>query len=204
MKKLSLLLLACAVIGCGGGTSATQYTLGVEGSYTITPSVSTSVSKLDVSEPQVMIGTTLVEVNTDDAQSLGISFNDFILQPQVNPAEDLTITIQLTPNISSIGTIYKLDDVGVPYGRSRLDLNLMVTSPSDIKFRETPTTVLLEEGRALALGGIILEADEDDRTRIPLLGEIPGIGFLYRGEERQLNMNEVIIVLTPQIIKDTD
>ncbi len=208
MKKLSLYSVVCVVaalaIGCGGGSSATQYTLGVEGSYTITPSISASASKIDTATPQVMIGTTLVEVNIDDAQSLGVDFRDFSLQPQVNPAEDLEFMIQLTPSTSSYGTIFKLDDAGVPYGTSIIDLDLSVSSPSDIEFVVTPDTSLLEEGRLLHLGTIRFEADATDRTRIPVLGGIPTIGFLFRGEERRVEMDDLLIILTPQIIKDTE
>jgi type II secretory pathway component GspD/PulD (secretin) len=198
-----ILVLLVAVLGCGGsGTGATQYTLDAQGNLTITPTAGAQiVSKLQ--EQQVMIGATIVEVSTDTAQELGVDFTNFDLQPQTSGTVDLQFT--LSPEVTSTGVVFKLDPEGIPYGTSYMDFELAVTSNSNITFEETGTNILINDGQTLVIGGLLrAEAEANDRTRIPVLSDIPVINFLFQGEQHRAQLDNLLILLTPQIINDTE
>lgn len=201
------LILFTVVLGCGGsgsgGGGGTQYTLDVQGNLTIAPTAGAQiVSKLN--QQQVLIGTTLIEVNSNTAQELGINFLDFDLQ--TDPADTVDFQFILVPEVTSDGVIFKICPLGNPYGTSYLNLNLAIRALNPgVTMLETGTNVLLDEGQTLAIGGILrAEAEAGDRTRIPVISEIPIINFLYQGEEHSAQAENLLILLTPQIISDTE
>jgi len=202
---LSLVMALATVASCGGsgGGAATQYTLDVQGELNISPvAAAQAVAKLN--QQQVLIGTTLVEVTSNTAEELGLEFVDFDLQ--TDPADTVDFQFILIPEVTSDGVVFKLCPLGNPYGTSYFNLNLAIRALNPgVTMLETGTNILIDEGQTLAIGGIIrAEAEAGDRTRIPVISEIPLINFLYQGEQHQAQAENLLILLTPQIIDDTE
>ncbi|MBD2564654.1 MULTISPECIES: AMIN domain-containing protein [Nostoc] len=65
-------------------------------------------------------------------------------------------------------------------------------------------SIRLRDGQTLILSGIIQDADRTTVSKIPILGDLPLIGSLFRSTNRQNQRNEVIVLLTPQIMDDTE
>ena len=204
LQGVGFLVLAVMIagLGCGGSTAGREYTLDVEGSMSVVAAagITASVDK-DIPTPQVLIGTMLIEVTDDTAEELGVRLTDLDVGPQetVNPE----LRLGLTPGSTLSGVIFKVCDLGIPFGQSYLDLDLVVSAPTTVVFIETATTPVLE-GNLLHLGTFEALADDNDRTRLPLLGEIPIINFLFEGQQHQATVDSLLIMLTPQIISDTE
>ncbi|MCG6135308.1 MAG: AMIN domain-containing protein [Nostoc sp. LLA-1] len=64
--------------------------------------------------------------------------------------------------------------------------------------------VRLRDGQTLILSGIIQDSDRTSVSKIPLLGDLPLIGSLFRSTNRQNQRNEVIVLLTPQVMDDSE
>jgi type IV pilus assembly protein PilQ len=64
--------------------------------------------------------------------------------------------------------------------------------------------VRLRDGQTLILSGIIQDSDRTTVSKVPILGDIPLLGLLFRSTERQNERREVVVLLTPQIINDSD
>jgi type IV pilus assembly protein PilQ len=64
--------------------------------------------------------------------------------------------------------------------------------------------IRLRDGQTLILAGIIQDQDRSEVTKIPILGDLPLLGSLFRSTNRTKQRNEVIVMLTPRIIDDTD
>ncbi|BBD69595.1 type II and III secretion system protein [Nostoc commune NIES-4072] len=64
--------------------------------------------------------------------------------------------------------------------------------------------IRLRDGQTLILSGIIQDTDRTSISKIPILGDLPLIGSLFRSTNRQNQRNEVIVLLTPQIMDDTE
>jgi len=69
-----------------------------------------------------------------------------------------------------------------------------------INVREMSTTVTINDGEMLVIGGLIRSAKDKDGTFMPLLGKIPLIRYLFGYEEKTLDRKELIILLRPKII----
>lgn len=67
--------------------------------------------------------------------------------------------------------------------------------------RRVSTTVELREGQSLAIGGLLQDDVREQINRFPMLGEIPILGALFRSSEFQKKKTELLIVVTPRLIK---
>ena len=66
------------------------------------------------------------------------------------------------------------------------------------------TTVTVRDGETIALGGIISESQVQSTNRVPLLGRIPFLGLLFGTTSYSTSRTELIVLLTPRVIKDLD
>lgn len=64
-------------------------------------------------------------------------------------------------------------------------------------------TVRLRDEQTFILSGIISEIDQTITSKVPVLGDLPVIGALFRSSQNETDRNEVIILLTPKIIPDS-
>jgi type IV pilus assembly protein PilQ len=108
--------------------------------------------------------------------------------------------------------VERIDDNGFV----TLSLTPEVSAPAeDREFEGTRITLLsqrrlesgrlrIRDGQTLILSGIIQERDQTTVSKIPILGDLPLLGALFRSTNRQNTRNEVIVLLTPQILNDSD
>jgi type IV pilus assembly protein PilQ len=64
--------------------------------------------------------------------------------------------------------------------------------------------VRLRDGQTLILSGIIQESDRVTVSKVPVLGDIPLLGSLFRKTNKNNQRNEVIVLLTPQVMDDSE
>lgn len=64
--------------------------------------------------------------------------------------------------------------------------------------------IRLRDGQTLVLTGIIQDTETDNVSKVPILGDIPILGRLFRNENRSKNRREVVVIVTPQILDDSD
>jgi type IV pilus secretin PilQ/predicted competence protein len=67
---------------------------------------------------------------------------------------------------------------------------------------EVTANVMVQDGHTIVIGGLFRESSNTSRGQIPLLGDIPWVGALFRQQQDATSRQEVIILLTPHIIKD--
>ena len=72
-----------------------------------------------------------------------------------------------------------------------------------IDTKQVSTEVLVENGGTVGLGGIYTQDESSTLTKVPLLGDIPILGFFFRQDLKQNNKRELLIFVTPRVIKDT-
>jgi type IV pilus assembly protein PilQ len=72
-----------------------------------------------------------------------------------------------------------------------------------IDTREINTSVLVDNGQTVVLGGIYEITKSNTISKVPGLGDIPGIGILFRSTNRTNDKAELLIFVTPRILSDT-
>jgi len=69
---------------------------------------------------------------------------------------------------------------------------------------EVTSNIMVKDGRTIVIGGLFRESSNSSRSQIPGLGNLPGVGALFRNQRDTTTREEVIILLTPHIIKDQE
>ncbi|RMG58583.1 MAG: type II secretion system protein GspD [Deltaproteobacteria bacterium] len=117
--------------------------------------------------------------------------------------QDVGITLKIKPQIHESNYV-KLDIYqeasAVKEGTGVLDPNLV--GPTTTK-RSAKTNVIVKTGQTVVLGGLMQERKVKKVSKVPLLGDIPLLGRLFRFESTNSQKTNLLIFLTPHIIKDT-
>ncbi|WP_239352054.1 type IV pilus secretin PilQ [Snodgrassella communis] len=137
------------------------------------------------------------EVPYQEATSSGatsVSFKDAVL--------GLTVTPQITPDGNIIMTLNVQNDHPVACSNVAAD----VTRSGDIclQKRTVNTQTMIENGGTLIIGGIYNENNEYGTSKVPLLGDIPGIGNLFKYKKNRQDRSEVLVFITPRIVESTN
>ncbi|MDM0017937.1 type IV pilus secretin family protein [Variovorax saccharolyticus] len=104
----------------------------------------------------------------------------------------LEVTPQITPEGNIILTLdVNKDTVGQP-----------TTAGFAINTKHVQTEVLVENGGTVVIGGIFELTESNDESRIPVLGEVPYVGALFRTRTRTANKTEMLVFITPKMITD--
>lgn len=103
------------------------------------------------------------------------------------------VTLNVNPRVTSIGNTQDLS-VGENVNQIAL-LNVRELNSGQIRLRD---------GQTLILTGIIQESDRTTVRKVPILGDLPILGALFRSTERTNQRQEVIVLLTPQIMDDSE
>lgn len=72
----------------------------------------------------------------------------------------------------------------------------------DKKSTEVTTELLCEDGQSVFIGGLIKSSSSQDKTGVPLLGDLPGIGRLFSTTTDSVNSTETVVIITPRIVQD--
>ncbi|WNO54786.1 type II secretion system secretin GspD [Stakelama saccharophila] len=114
---------------------------------------------------------------------------------------DVGITLKVIPRINA-GEVVRLD---VSQEVSSL-ASITISGASDLitNRRQITTKVLADNGETIVLGGLISDDRTESEKRVPLLGDIPVIGNLFRARREEHNKRILFIFLRPTILRDTD
>lgn len=108
---------------------------------------------------------------------------------------DVGVVMEVTPIITADGKVLMRVKPEISSGQINIDSGL----PEE-ETTEVDTTVLLQSGRGIVIGGLIQEVDDDRQTKIPLLGDLWGLGRLFQRRFASKDRTEIIIALVPKVV----
>lgn len=128
------------------------------------------------------------------AHDLGIKVD---LIPFISP--DGYVSMNMKPNYSVVGgNVIDSLDTGGTEATQYLAATLLSRRNLDL------SNVRIKDGETLVLGGLTKEEEIQEVTKIPVLGDIPYVGVIFRGTKKTVQKRELVIMLTPRIIKDSE
>jgi general secretion pathway protein D len=174
-----------------GELETDDYTILIEALSTIGTTnllASPRIMALNNEEASLLVGST-VPYKTTDTREEGSSlrtfekviFVDVGVKLRVTPRihKDNLISMKVMPEVSSV--ISFVDNIPV------------------VKTTQTTTTVTVRDGATAVIAGLIEEEELETIKKVPLLGDIPLLGFLFRSTDKKIDKRELIILLTPRI-----
>ena len=103
------------------------------------------------------------------------------VKPQITP--DDNIIMDLNVHKDSVGTV--------------------TTAGPSIDTKQITTNVLVQNGGTVVIGGIYTQTQNDQTSKVPVFGDLPYVGFLFRTNSKQDDRNELLIFVSPRIMKST-
>jgi len=111
--------------------------------------------------------------------------------------QDVGLTLKVTPQINEGDTVQMVIEQEVSSVIPGTFEQGIATRKRSIK-----TSVLVDDGGILILGGLIADEVSDTESKVPLLGDIPIIGFLFRTENTTKSKQNLMVFLRPTILRD--
>ena len=102
------------------------------------------------------------------------------------------IVLQVVPEVSNIDS------------KDRQIINGSINEANVYAIRKMETEVVIPSGNTLVMGGLISDTATKSYTKVPILGDLPGLGLLFRRESKERRKSNLIIFVTPTIVGDTD
>ncbi|MFQ5412338.1 MAG: type II secretion system protein GspD, partial [Phycisphaerae bacterium] len=110
------------------------------------------------------------------------------VEPHINP--DGWVYMRIRPEVSSIAD-------------STIQIGPGVFAPI-FNTRNAETWVAVKDGETVIIGGLITTSETDSESKVPLLGDLPGLGALFRTTVRAKSKTELLIALTPRIVRTVE
>ncbi|MBF0607583.1 MAG: type II secretion system secretin GspD [Magnetococcales bacterium] len=160
-----------------------------------TPQILTSDNK----EAEIMVGENvpfITKRETDTSRTLSV----------MNAIErkDVGISLKITPHITE-GDYLKLElyqEISSVKSESNSDI-LISVGPTTTK-RSTKTTVFAKDNETVVIGGLIQEKEQESLQKVPILGDIPILGWLFKQKSSSTKKINLMVFLTPHIIHNAD
>jgi len=106
------------------------------------------------------------------------------------------LKLEVTPQITPEGNIILALDV------NKDTVGQSTAAGFAINTKHIQTQVLVENGGTVVIGGIFELTEVDSETKVPLLGDLPGIGNLFKTRSKTANKQEMLVFITPKVIND--
>ncbi len=185
-------------LGVTGATSALGLALGaVNGAFNLDLALTAleNEGKLSViSTPRV---STQNNVEAEIAQGTQIPIQTVANNTVTVTFKDAALVLRVTPQITAANTVIMkiaLENAQADFGRS-------VNGIPPIDTQRANTTVLVGDGQTTVIGGIYFSSQEAQQGRTPVLHKIPLLGWLFRHDLTNNQNNELLIFITPRILK---
>jgi type IV pilus assembly protein PilQ len=147
-----------------------------------------------VSSPRVVTGDNikaLIEQGTEipyqQATSSGATSVSF---------KKANLKLEVTPKITPDGNVFLDVDV------NKDSVGIQTTNGFAIDTKHVQTQVLVENGGTVVIGGIYTQNERTDVNKVPLLGDIPVLGNLFKSTAKINNRTELLVFLTPRVLND--
>jgi type IV pilus assembly protein PilQ len=126
-----------------------------------------------------------IPYSTVSSSGTNVQFKKANLSLKVTPkiTPDNNVDMKLGVNQDTVGTSYG----GVP----------------SVNTNQVNTQVLVENGGTVVIGGVYKQSETKSTTKVPLLGDVPVLGWLFKNENRTDNKTELLIFITPKVLKET-
>jgi general secretion pathway protein D len=151
-----------------------------------------SLTTLDNQPARILVGQ---EIPITTGQQLSTNFDNAFRTVQ---RENVGIQLEVRPQVNSSGTIklflhQQVSSIAGPVSSDNSDLIL--------NKREVETTLTVDDGQIAIIGGLL--SDDERRTieKIPLLGDLPGIGALFRSKAKQRTKTNLMIFIRPTVLR---
>lgn len=145
----------------------------------------------DNKEAKIMVGekrpiVTSTSMSSGGTQQSGYEYKDIGIELTVTPHINKKgfVVMEVSQKINNVGGNVTIDGNEVP----------IITS------REFGASISVNDRRTIVLGGLVMSETKDDMTKIPFLGDVPLLGYLFRYQSNEKKRGELMVMITPYVL----
>ena len=147
----------------------------------------------DNEEAEINVGENVPYITSQNTTSANQDYTNY-------EYKDVGVTLKITPQINQENVVRL--QVFVESIKLKNETVALLTNTPTTFTRKAQTTVIIEDGNTLVIGGIIGDDVQDGQYKVPLLGDIPGLGWLFKSESQTVRRVNLYIFITPRIIRN--
>jgi general secretion pathway protein D len=155
-----------------------------------------NVLTLDNEEAKIVVGQNVPFITGTYTPTSGSATNPF----QTIERKDIGITLRVTPQVSEAGAV----KLKIFQEVSSVTRDKVLVQSADIitNKRSLDSVVLVDDGQIVVLGGLIQDDQQSSIDKVPLLGDIPWLGALFKYESRSRKRTNLMVFLRPVVLRD--
>jgi type II secretory pathway component GspD/PulD (secretin) len=147
---------------------------------------------LSVTRAQPIFNTTAGTQGSPGGASVGYTNLGTILRVTPHISANNTIQLKVIPEVSDLAGVSTKTVAGV------------INQADIFDIRRIETQVLIPSGNTLVMGGLVSDSTSIGNVKVPVLGDIPGLGHLFRQESKAQDKKNLLIFITPTIVQTED
>jgi len=147
---------------------------------------------LSVTRATPIINVTAGTANTTGGSQITYTNLGIILHVTPRISADNFVNLSVAPEVSRVfDTVTKV-------------VNGSTSQADEYDVRKIETQVMVPSGHTLVLGGLVQDDTRTSNTKVPILGDIPGLGRAFRSDSKSRQRNNLLVFITPTIVVDED
>ncbi|HET7864332.1 MAG TPA: type II secretion system secretin GspD, partial [Burkholderiaceae bacterium] len=181
----------------GGGISLAALAHALQTQSKTNVMATPNLVTLDNEEAKIVVGDNVPFI-TGQSLGTGANANPF----QTIERKDVGLTLRIKPQIGEGGTVRMtiFQESSDVKDQAKGTAN---AGPTTSK-RSIESTVVVDDGQIIVLGGLIQDKYTDNVSKVPLLGDIPFLGHLFRSESRSKARTNLMVFIRPTVMRDAD
>ena len=158
-------------------------------------------AKLAVATREPFVSQTVVQTTNSTNTADNVQFVDVGVTLKVQPriSHDQYVEMKIKPEVSSSSRSLELE--GVSQGSNTAFTRTVIPV---VTTQGLETTVLIQSGHTLVIGGLIQDHQSKQSSRVPILGDLPLVGRAFQSNSDDFTKTELVVFLTPQIINPSE
>jgi len=157
-----------------------------------TVTLDNETAHLEVTRATPIINVTAGTANTTGGSQITYTNLGIILDVTPRISANNYINLKIVPEVSRYADTVTKTIQGETFQADEYDL------------RRIETRVMIPSGNTLVLGGLVQDQVNLANTKVPVLGDIPGLGYLFRSDSKQRQKSNLLVFITPTIVQDSD
>jgi type II secretory pathway component GspD/PulD (secretin) len=157
-----------------------------------TVTLDNETAMLEVTRATPIINVTAGTANTTGGSQITYTNLGIILHVTPRISANNFVNLEVEPEVSRVfDTVTKV-------------INGSTSQADEYDIRKMQTKVMVPSGNTLVLGGLVQDDTRSANTKVPILGDIPGLGRAFRSDSKSRQKSNLIIFITPTIVQDSD
>lgn len=163
-----------------------------------TVTLDNETAKIEVTRASPIINVTAGTANTTGGSQIQYTNLGVILSVTPRISANNYVNLKVTPEVSRI-----FDTVTKTIG-SAANGAASVFQADEYDIRKIETRVMIPSGHTLVLGGLVQDDVRTGNTKVPVLGDLPVVGYLFRSDTKTRQKSNLLVFLTPTIVQEED